>query len=138
MKKLFVMMMASFILLSACQSNKELAESYRLELQYYENSVRFMNLTMIDEAYMSCKETDMLRSECFTTLVQQMLARNLDPAKEFCDEIDPSYRMPMTIDAFYMAYQNVSEDLKKEFIEKRKPSEERQRQIRKIKEECLT
>ncbi len=137
MKPIFIII-AVIILITSCsyERDKQLAEHYKLDLQYYQNSVSFASLNMMDQAYMSCTKTEILKSECFTSLVQSMLSKNINPAKEFCDEINPQEKMYMTKKAFTYVYPVIDEDLEEELNEKLNPSSQRIETLNIIKEQC--
>ncbi|MBD3163856.1 hypothetical protein GF323_01540 [Candidatus Woesearchaeota archaeon] len=130
-------MLLLILVLTACTGHNEMAKQYKLELNYYENSVKFTNLKMVDEAYDSCMRTEMLRTECFTSLAQSIMARNITPAQEFCMQINPDYEMPMSRKAFELVYREVDKTLALELREKIRPSAQRKETLKRIKEECL-
>ena len=124
------------IFLVACTDHSTLASEYNLELQYYQYSVNFANLDMNTEAYEACTQTKILRNECFTSLVQNFMANDIFIPKEFCDQIIPNEKMPMTMTAFEVVYNPIDEDLRAELKEKLNPSKKRINTLKQIKEEC--
>lgn len=126
-------------MLSGCSEEKSRhsAEQYKLELQYYQFAMNFLNLNMSNESETSCKRTVLLRNECFTTLVQKSMEKNLSLKMEWCYEIHPEEKMPMTMNAFSYVYTEMDKDLKNELKEKISPSRKRIATLQKIREECL-
>ncbi len=126
-----------FFLAACAADNKKLAGQYALELQYYEYSFNFANRNMNQQAYESCTRTQILKSECFTTLVQSMLAKNISVPESYCNEIHPKEKMNMTQEAFRLVYGEIDPLLQKEIKEKLRPSKQRILQLEKIKGRCL-
>jgi len=124
------------VFLSACTDHRMLANQYNVELQYYEYSYNFANRNMNEQAFESCQQTHILRSECFTTLVQSLLSKNIPVPKDYCSEIHPGERMNMTMAAFKLVYGSMDADLKKEVKEKLNPSASRTGQVQSIKDRC--
>ena len=124
------------ILLIACSPSPN-AEKYKIDLQYYDNAVKFAKLGIMDKAIESCNQTILLRSECFTSFAQIAGEKNISMKKKYCDEIIPEYKMPMEMQDFKHVYSDISPDLEKELQEKLNPSELRTKMIQKIKNECL-
>jgi hypothetical protein len=136
MKKILILLSIIFMMTACSEKHVEMAEKYKLDLNYYENSVRFSGLNMNEEAYTSCLQTTLLRSECFTTLVQELMSKDIAPEKSYCDEIMPEQKMEMSMKAFEFVYKDIDDELKEEFKEKINPSEKRIEALKKIKEEC--
>lgn len=137
MKILPIFIIASMFIMTACsQDHIKLAEQYNLELRYYINSAKFSDLNMTQEAFVSCNRTEVLRSECFTTLAQDLLIKKEDIKEEICNSIIPKEKMRMTEEAFQLVYPEQDANLEAELKEKLKPSKERKLSIAKIKEEC--
>ncbi len=132
------LLLAITLFFLACTSEKdiELAEQYRLDLQYYQNAVQFSSLNMHEEAKGSCDQTIHLKSECYTTYVQDLIAKGVQPQTESCNTIKPAEKMGMTMNAFRLVYPDIDKDLKKELKEKMNPSEQRINALTQIKEEC--
>ena len=126
------------VLLVSCQgkSDLELAKQYKLELNYYGNSVKFTDLNMTNEASLSCNQTEMLRTECFASLVQTELNKGNDVREEWCDAINPSHRIKMSNNAFNLVYKEIDDTLLEELGEKRWPSKERKEELQEIKDDC--
>jgi hypothetical protein len=117
-------------------SNEELAAKYKLELQYYNNAVKFAELNMNSQAIESCEMTHTLRSECFTSLTQMYMSKNITMNKSWCDEIHPQEKMNMTMKAFQMVYPEIDDPLKKELKEKISPTKQKKAALFEIRSEC--
>jgi hypothetical protein len=134
MRALLIIIIALFM--AGCgYDHYPLAQQYKLELNYYENSVRFLNQGMKQEAIDACHRTQILRNECFTTLVQHLMMLELEPG-EFCDEIRPGQGMNMTMKAFKIVYDDMDRPLYDELKLKLDPSEERIQARKQIKHDC--
>ena len=125
------------LLLTACASEEDyaLAQKYKLELNYYENSVKFLDLGMREEAIESCERTELLRNECFTSLIQRMMQGNVDP-NEYCEEVDPGQGINMTMAAFRIVYGKIDKYLNRELKQKINPAEARVHTLKQIKYDC--
>lgn len=136
MKKLFVLL--GLLIICGCMkvNHDELASQYRLDLQYNDNAIKFAGLNMMDEAEMSCSHTKILRSECYTSLVQRMMSKDIPPKKVFCDEIQPEISINMTPKAFELVYGNIDKSMQAEIMEKLEPGRKRIEMLIKIKEDC--
>jgi len=133
MKRLFYLLV---VVLFGCANHTQLADVYRVDLQYYEYSVGFAANDMMDQAYATCMRTSVLRSECFITLAQELMSRKVKFPSMYCDQINPEYKMDMTIMAFEQVYGYLDDDLYAEAKEKIKPSRIRRARIQTIKNEC--
>jgi hypothetical protein len=134
-----MLIILSIIILSGCTSidHVQLAEKYKLELQYYDYAVKFEENNMTSDAYSSCNRTATLRNECFTSLVMMEMAKNNQPESEWCDEIVPTQKINMTKKAFQIVYPVQDDNLKKELSQKLSPSENRIRTLTQIKDNCI-
>ncbi len=135
-EKLFFLLPLLILVSCSSQNDVDLAKQYRSELQSYENAAKFVRLNMQEEAIESCLQTQMLRSECFVSYVQDALAKEISPKREYCDYIQ-TRGMNMTLRAFGIAYGNVSDEMEMEFIRKIKPDPERIARVIAIKENCI-
>ncbi len=137
MKKIGLLLIIFIFLTSSClQRDKELADWYKHDLQYYENSIKFSMLNMTDEAYDSCNRASTLRNECFISLAQHYAAENLQTSSKICDEIKPEQKMRMTKKAFTLVYPTIDESLEMEIKEKLNPSKQSIATLKRIKEDC--
>ena len=136
MKILLILLVALMFIMTACKSDVELAEQYNLDLKYYGNALKFEKLNMSEEAFTSCNRTSILKSECFISLAQFSTVKKTQIRKEVCDGIIPNEKMGMTKDAFRLVYVNSYETLEPELKEKLRPSRERVKVNKQIKEEC--
>ena len=128
--------MLGLIFLIGCQDHQILADKYDLELDYFEYSYKFLAQNMTVQAVEACSRLEWLRSECYLTLVQDLMSKEETVLKEYCDEIIPEYQVPMTTGAFKIVYGRLDKEMKKETKEMRKPTEIRQERIMQIKDEC--
>jgi hypothetical protein len=140
MRKYFILIFLMILLFSSGCSSKEdvqRAKKYKLELNYYQNSVKQLDNGLLDKALISCEQTEMLKSECYTSLVQKLMINEQPVKKEYCENIVPDYRMNMTMRAFLLVYAKIDDGLRQELELKINPSYERMEDFQKIKNECL-
>src|SRR3989344_5636961 len=129
-----MLIIIALIIIGCTVSNEQKASQYKLDLQYYQYAISFMNKNMNDNARASCERAVMLRSECFTSYVQTLLSKDIPPMKADCDAIHPEERMGMNWKSFELVYGAMEEELKKELQEKLRPSPQRIQTIARIKE----
>jgi hypothetical protein len=115
----------------------QLAERYKLDLQYSDQALKFMDMNMTQEAEMSCNMTATLRSDCFTIIVMQQISKSIAPKKNWCQEIKPNEKINMSRQAYGYVYPEINADLQRELNQKLNPSKDRRRTLQQIKDNCL-
>ena len=127
------------LVLMGCTTQEDIqkAEQYKLELQYYQYAVDFASKGMINEALGRCEQTHLLRNECMVSFVQILIQNKATLKRQYCDSINPEYRINMTNRALGIVYRDIDKPLAEELKMKMNPSEERIAQITSIKEACV-
>lgn len=137
MKITLLVIITAILIMTGCSANHiQLAEKYNLDLQYYQNSVKFSKKGMVNESFLSCNKTSILRNECFTSLAQDLIIYEHPINIEWCDEIKPGEKMNMTMKSFRYVYNEIDDILEKELNEKLNPSEQRRQTRANVKELC--
>jgi len=132
-----IILLLMVILLIGCVGNSDKAERYKLDLQYYDYALELLDQGLNVEAYDSCNRTWYLKNECLISIVQTSISNESKVYQDWCNEIEPEYKIRMNMHTFEMVYTDIDDDLNNEIQQKRNPSKERRERILNIKEECL-
>jgi hypothetical protein len=113
----------------------EIANLYKLDLQYIQNSKKFSSLGMNEESYNSCMQTSIMRNDCFSILIADRMSKNITITKDICDEIIPDEKTRLTTSSLRIVYENIT-DYKDSDLSQNLDSKQRTESLKKIRSEC--